>query len=1173
MLRVIRLPALMISVGFLLPVDLPTTLAAQTPAALAAAGGPESDLAAGFRDPPPAARPAAYWCWLNGNVSPEHFARELEEMKEKGISAVYIFDVGARDPNKVIPAGPPFMGPESVEAIARAVREATRIGIDVGLITSSSWNAGGSWVRPQHAAMGRYQSEIVVEGPKRFSEALPFPKVSKNTPLGADGRPIYYKDVAVLAMPQLKRLPGHEFLFEVTPPGEHTVDHVVLYNDQSDDPERRGPKHSFAKEFSVSVSATGTDADDFQEVVHGTLEPIAGPQRFDFQPTKARYVKLVILSGHDPKADRVQLGEFEMYSTDGANVVSLYHSEGSRTGATLLRYTSALGQENDTEWTAANVHDRAKTGPGGSWCSAGLPPTVIEDADSVLDLTDRLDPSGRLVWDVPPGKWTIIRVICANTGQGLAIPSPNSHGLAIDHFGAKATEMHFRTMLDRLRAELGPFENTALKMTYVCSYELRGAAWTPDFLEQFRNYRGYDMTPYLPVLSGAVVENREITERFRYDYRKTLGDLLVDAFYKRAREISNEYGLKLCAEAGGPGPPLHNVPVDALKAQGALDIPRGEFWNAHNVWVVKETACAAHIYGKPIVDMEAFTSWRHWQDGPFELKPLGDRAMCGGTNHFTFHTGAHNPPEAGKPGWVYHAGTHIYPNLAWWPKAGPFIDYLARCSYLLQQGLFVADVCYYYGDQGFNFVPPKHVDPSLGPGYDYDVTNAEVVLTRMDVAEGRIVLPDGMSYELLVLPDRDDMDWDVLQKLEKLVAAGATVVGPKPVRSNGLTEYPRRDERVRALADKLWGPCDGKEVLEHSYGQGKIVWGRSLREILRARGIGPDFQFASRSDQTELDYIHRRTETADVYFVANKNPRWEEVDCTFRVTGKAPELWMPDTGEVRRQPVFDAVEGGMRVPLRLPPLGSVFVVFRHDVAKDHVVSLDKDNRRVFPVSPGDVGELASAEVLAEDGQRFDLLASEPGTYTLETAQGRKARVQVQALPLPHQITGPWQVRFPEGWGAPASATFDKLISWTDHPDDGIKHFSGIARYEKQFELPAGLLTSDHQLTLDLGRVRFVADVWVNDKHLGILWKPPFRVDVTEAIKPGNNHLVVEVANTWSNRLTGDARSPDGKRFTNTNVTHALTWEVPWKDAPLHESGLLGPVRLFCVKRIELDLEQ
>lgn len=610
------------------------------------------------------------------------------------------------------------------------------------------------------------------------------------------------------------------------------------------------------------------------------------------------------------------------------------------------------------------------------------------------------------------------------------------------------------------------------------------------------------------MLAGCVVGGQAIADRFDYDYRKTLGELLVDAFYRTAAELSHEHGLELCAEAGGPGPPLHQVPVDALKALGTLDIPRGEFWKDHDVWVVKETACASHIYGKRIVDMEAFTSWRHWQDGPFELKPIADRAFCDGANHMTFHTSAHNPSATDRPGWVYHAGTHIGPSIAWWPMAGAWIDYLSRCSYLLQQGLFVADVCYYYGDQGFNFVPPKHVDPSLGYGYDYDVTNAEVILKRMTVKGGRLTLPDGLAYELLVLPEREDIDLAVLKRIEELVQAGATIVGPKPTRANGLTRYPQRDTEIRQIADRLWGPCDGGERREHACGKGRVIWGQSLREVLRERDIGPDFVVDT--GESDLDYIHRRTADADVYFVSNKADRQGQVVCTFRATGRTPELWMPDTGEIRRCE-YEPAAAGTRVTLQLAPHDSLFVVFRGR-AED------------MPTLP---------------------------------AAGISERMQ--------QIAEPWRVCFPEGWGAPASKLLPELVSWTDDSDPGIKSFSGVAAYHNRFDLPVDRPTTNERLLLDLGRVRFVAEVLVNGHSVGVLWKPPFRVDITNAVRPGTNELFVKVANTWSNRLVGDARS-EGRDYCRTNIAKSLTWQAPWKDTPLLESGLLGPVTLISVRR-------
>jgi hypothetical protein len=1126
-------------------------------------GRSDAGLADGFANPPSDARPAVYWVWVNGLTNRERLTYELQEMKAKGIRRVYIFDVGAQDPQGIVPAGPAFMGPESVKAIGHAVREATRLGMEVGLVTSSSWNCGGPWITPELASMGIYHSQITVKGPRRLSEPLPFPKVPKQTPKGPDGLPVYYKDVAVLAMPEAKRLAGHEFLFEPPSPDIHTIDRVVLTNTLSGDEERYGKMHLFTKDFAVLVSTTSTDAKAFREIVHGTLKPNTESQTFRFAPIRAKYIKLVVLSSYNTKDDKVELGEFEAYSTDGMNVVAAYNADGSKTGANLLHYSSALGL--DREWTAANIHDGKKSGAEGSWCSAGVPQPIIEDVNSIVNVTESMDKAGHLAWDVPPGAWTIMRFVCANTGAKLVLPSPNSKGLAMDHFNGDATRMHFNLLIDRLQKELGDFRDTAFKHTYVCSYELSGSTWTPDFLQQFERRRGYDMTVYLPVLFGSVVGNRAITERFRYDFRKTLGDLLVDAFYKTAREISNKHGLLLCAEAGGPGAPLHQVPVDALKALGALDIPRGEFWKDHNVWVVKETACAAHIYGKKYVDMESFTSWRHWQDGPFDLKSIADRAMCGGTNHFTFHTAAHNPTGTDLPGWVYHAGTHIDTSIVWWPMAGAFIDYLSRCSYLLQEGLFVADVCYYYGDQGFNFVPPKHVDPSLGPGYDYDVTDAEVILTRMSVANGRLVLPDGMSYALLVLPDRDDLDLEVLKKVEQLVKAGATVVGRKPIKSNGLTDYPQRDEKVKTLADKLWGPCDGEKVKEHRYGKGTIIWGHSLREILQSRGTGPDFSFTSATDKpADLDYIHRRTPEADVYFVSNKNMQWQNVECTFRVSGKAPELWDPATGQMRRLGVYRSVEGGTMVPLRLAPAGSVFVVFREKAPNNHFVSITMNDGR----ETRDEGRRPLA-LESVDSDRSELRTFENGTYTLKTAQGEQMKVEVKTVPADQEITGPWEVRFPAGWGAPASKVFPRLISWTQDSDDGVKYFSGIATYRKEFDLSAERLQADSEIYLDLGRVRFVADVRLNGKHLGILWKPPFRVDVTEAARTGRNELVIEVANTWSNRLVGDAHSPEDKRFCRTNITKSLTWQSPWKDTPLLESGLLGPVQLVTAKKVNV----
>jgi len=968
-------------------------------------------LEEGFQDPPLIARPRAYWAWINGNVNLERLTYELEEYKSKGFGGLDIFDIGAVDPNRVVPDGNRFLGQESTEAIVFAIKEAKRLGLEMGLIASSSWNAGGTWVTPEYAAMLLYKSEVTTIGPAEFSNILPFPEVSGQSPEGEDGLPAYYKNVATIAFP-----------------------------------------------------------------------------------------------------------------------------------------------------------DKAENSSNG--------------ISGVVDLTKNMDDKGLLKWKVPPGQWRIMRLVCANSGQKLVLPSPKSAGYNIDHFNPKATGMHFQHIIDRMQAELGNFTNTALKFMYLCSYELQGLVWTPDMISEFQKRRGYDMTPYLPILFGEIIQNKEITDRFLFDFQMTQSDLIIEGHYQNARNLLNKYGLKLCSEAGGPGQPLHNCPFEALRALGSLDIPRGEFWNKHHfldengtdiLWLVKEIACASHIYGKTLVDGEAFSSWLHWQEGPFDLKPLADKAMCEGLNRFTFHTGTHNPPEGGKPGWVYHAGTHMNPNRIWWPMIKPFISYLARSCYLLQQGKFVGDICYYYGDKAPNFVAPKHIDPSLGFGYDYDVVNSEVIMTRMDTRNGKIELSDGMSYELLVLPDLQHANPRILEKLMKLVRSGATIVGPKPSWSNGLSGFPESDNQVQKLADELWGACNGKEITENSYGKGKVIWGKKLRDILAERGLVPDFAYSGMKDSMEIDYIHRRTEKEDIYFISNKKMHAVEISGDFRVKNKIPELWNPETGEISKLATYTSTGKTTRVFLQLPPAGSVFVLFRQPSDHSHIVEVRKNGEDIFPVK--NVGSAIAPSILITQNSAHEaiMIINRAGKYEVKAAKGKTEHFEIDSIQSPMDISGGWNVNFPPGWGAPENTVFPELISWPLHQEPGIKYFSGIASYRKEIYMPPGRLTPDQVIYLDLGKVSMIAEIFLNGEHMGILWQPPFRLDITSGLKPGINQLTVEVANDWSNRIVGDQDLPPGKRYTSTNITSPNSSDLLWKDAPLLESGLIGPVQIISAKKITFEL--
>ena len=1105
----------------------------------------------GFMNPPVCARPGAFWAWLEGHVSLDRITYELEEMKAKGMGGADIWDVHAYiNPDGMIPAGPTFLGEESVKAIAHTLREAKRLGLRMGMVAASGWNAGGTWVKPADAGMGLFHSQVSVEGPITFSQALPFPDVPKDCPKDAQGRPLFYRDVAVLAMPQTE--------------------------DQT-----------------------------------------------------------------------------------------------------------------------------------------------LESTDSVMDLTRYYDKNGRLTWDVPAGKWTILRFIMSNTGYQLIAQSLNSGGPMIDFLNPESTRMHFGHIIERLESELGDLKDFPLDHLEVDSMELgHHTIWTEQIIERFKKAYGYDPLKYLPLLKEWTTKDADIRQRFLYDWKKLISDVFIDNHYRTGSAFLREYGVKLCAEAGGPGAPVwDSCPVDSLKALGAVDILRGEFWpKMRNIWLVKEISSAAHIYGKTIVDAESFTSWRHLQDGPYFYKLMADKAMGEGLNHFTFHTFAHSPEDAGLPGNYYHAGTHINPNRVWWPMARPFIDYLSRCCYMLQKGLFVADVCYYYGDQAPKFVSAKGVDYFPGDGYDYDVVNSDVILNRMTVKDGRIVLPDGMSYAVLVLPERKDMDLDVLQKLKTMIKAGATVIGPKPVQTGTLMNYPRRDSLVAQLADTLWGACDGQSVRERQCGRGRIVWNRSVAEVLRAKGIGQDFQYAGPDTRTRLDYVHRRTDQGDIYFVINLNERWETVRCAFRVKGKQPQLWHPETGQLSDIPAYTIKDGVTRLSLHLKPAESVFIVFQKPVTPTHFTHIETlkskplDTKPIFSphsATPGgpmwlsdghtDVADqhiafdlggsydlkkirvwnyiepvrgfmnygIKDMEILAsrngtdyraygtfslneasqtEDKHyhqdldlqinsaryvRFDVKTNHnttfysngvskhvglsrikfyghddiagvkihsvssgvafepasddtvgtarpdselrtdasnrpylrvwaPGTYALHRTGGPSEKVEVQSVTRPLDITGPWQVSFTPGRGAPDRATFEQLISWTDSKDDGIKYFSGRAVYHKVFNMPQTHLNENAYVELDLGVVQDVARVRLNGRDIAVLWKPPFCVDITDVVKPGKNTLIVEVANNWINRLIGDAFLPPEKRVCKTNLHERLSR----KDRRLQPSGLLGPVKIY-----------
>lgn len=785
----------------------------------------------------------------------------------------------------------------------------------------------------------------------------------------------------------------------------------------------------------------------------------------------------------------------------------------------------------------------------------------LVDAESAKDLTLYMKPDGNFEWKAPKGNWLILRTGYTLTGhtwsRWFAYPQGDTFaegaGYEIDYLSKAALDNHFNHLgtiiLDEVKKAGGD-----LAYFWSDSWECGKLTWTQDFPEQFMHYRKYDLKPYMAILSGYIVKDSLFCERFQEDFDRTIQDCIADNYYGHFYDLCHKNGLNVGNEAGGPN---DIPPQDVLKNLGRCDIPAGEFWVHYKLpedgmnsrksarLNLKQTASAAHIYGLREAQAEAFTQMEqdrtHWSLGPYDLKPYANDAFCEGINRFMLHQSTCQPPEDGKPGYEFCAGQHFTPNLTWWEQSSAFFSYLSRCQYLLQEGKFVGDVCYYIGEQTPSLVPPQYIIPSLGLGYDCDYTNVEVLLTRMSVKDGRIVLPDGMSYRLLYLqncvsPDKEIceavsryqqlevpteasemMSLDVLKKLRELIMDGATVIGAPPTMSAGLDNYPYADNEVRKLASEIWGDLDGKNITERKLGKGRIIWGKTAREVLQADGIGQDFAYLNQTAEPEkFNYIHRSLDDCDIYFVINRTGKQTSSQFTFRVQGKQPEIWDPVTGEMRIASSFTQHDGYTTVPLEFVPYGSYFVVF------DKTISTDKQG---------------------EGDRNFS---------KLEIAQ---------------DLSHSWEVMFDTTMGGPQKVFFEDLSNWIDRPEEGIKYYSGTATYRKSFDL-SFKKGNGERIYLDLGDVKHVSSVRFNNKDLGVLWCTPWRIDITDYVKETGNFVEIDVINLWANRVIGDWKLPKEQRFTRTH--DVFRFDMLRASTPLTDAGLLGPVSILKEKVWDVD---
>lgn len=786
-----------------------------------------------------------------------------------------------------------------------------------------------------------------------------------------------------------------------------------------------------------------------------------------------------------------------------------------------------------------------------------MPATAGEEdaaVDEVVDLSAQVDADDVLHWRAPAGQWEILQIGYTDTEKRLMDGKGVTHGLPLDVLNPVAFDHYWQQAVAPLLEVAKPYIGSSLRYLVTDSWEAGGANWTQNFREEFRLRRGYDPVPYLPVVAGRIMTSRAASEQFLFDLRRTVADLIAENYYDRFAAHARAVGLGTHPEAGGP----HGAPIDALENFRSVSFPQTEFW-ADSGWhrvdegerfFVKEASSAAHIYGKDLVAAEGPTSMNlaAWSEAlASNVQPAIDHAFTEGLNRIFWHEFTSSPAQYGQPGQEYFAGTHLNPNVTWWTQARPFLAAQTRAQFLLQQGQPVSDLLYFYGEQVPGFVRTKSEDPAhLLPGYDYDVTDEDALLHRLQMHGAAIMTPEGITYRALALPATQKISVASLAWIARYVEQGGIVIGPAPTTPLGRVSGAAA-VRYRELVDLLWKGCAEGAAESHD-GQGRVFCTDRAHDVLQKLHVAPDFSYDAASDsaprdaQGIFDYVHRRTDAAEIYFVRNTTAHAVQATLSFRVKDRVPELWAPDSGSMTDAVVYRATtDGRIELPLSLRSHGAVFVIFEH-LQKRHLTRVECDGKEVFPSA------VQGEQVFAADGE---LQTTVPGNYRLIDDEQHVHLVSMRNEDSDVAQHVAWSLSFPAGWGAPASVPVEKFASWTESTHAGVRYFSGTATYRATMYFTEAQRAKP--LWLDLGSVREIATVRVNGQVAGTCWRAPYTVRLDPYVHGGDNLVEVEVSNLWPNRLIGDLQPGVEKKYTQTNVRAYRA------DSPLLPSGILSSV--------------
>lgn len=1089
----------------------------------------KDDLYQGFVNPSNNAKPRVWWHWMNGNITKEGIRKDLEWMHRVGIGGFQNFDASLATP-QIVKDRLTYMTPQWIDAFKFTTKLADSLKLEMAIAGSPGWSeSGGPWVKPEDGMKKIVWTVVRVKGgssnikiAKPSGITGPFQNIPKQPEFGAPADnsklPVFYKDVAVVAfkLPEADKSlnelgavvtsSGGNFTLQQLTDGDLGTS-VLLPRDSAAGYgwiQFAFPQPQMIKAITMvgggepgtfgfgAASKDSRKLEASDDGINFKLVCIIPPgavlqQTIPVPATSAKYFRVTVKNPPPP----VNIG-----TAFGMGDMGAPKDPGGTAIAEIVLHTADVINRYEEKDAFAPVGDLDKK------------ITVATDdavaTNDIIDLTGKMNADGSLNWTAPSGgEWKVVRFGYSLLGIDNHPASPEATGPEVDKLDPAAVKRYFENYLDQYKKATAGLmgDKGGLRFMITDSWEAGAQNWTANLPAEFQKRRGYSIIPWLPVLTGQIVKSAEASEKFLFDFRKTLSEMVAEYHYDALTKILAEHGMKRYSESHESGRALI---ADGMDVKRTAAIPMSALWTPNpfinqndqtpHTIDIRESASVAHIYGQNLVAAESLTALgiggTAWSYYPENLKPSADLELASGLNRFVIHCSVHQPTDDKIPGLgLGPFGQWYTRHETWAEQATAWNAYLSRSSYLLQQGKFVADIVYYYGeDNNITNLFGKN-PPPVPAGYNYDYINPDALTNLLSVKDGRLVTPSGMSYRVLVLDSNaKKMSIPVLRKINTLVKAGATITGVKPTLAAGLSD---NQEEFDNLVNAIWNANNPK-----------VFTGKTIEEIMRALNIAPDFSYDNKN--VKLLYVHRKAADRDIYWVNSRSNTGENVEAVFRVAGKVPELWHAETGKT--EPVSYAIANGMtKVDLHLQPNDAVFVVFRNHAAK--------------------------------------------------TALTLPAKQEKQLM----TIEGSWKISFQKDRGAPATAIFDKLVSYTENSDAGIKYFSGTATYSKTITADKKWFANKIALWLDLGDVKNLAEIIVNGKSLGIAWKKPFRVDVSHALKAGDNKLEIKVTNLWVNRLIGDAQP---------GVIHKITYTtMPFYQAnsKLLPSGLLGPVRIVAEK--------